>query len=347
MSFRGYTTNGTKTVYGIDATGTASGPQVISCGVDKALASVGSNTTWTVVHDPANITPVSYEWVSLASNSFANPVNAPTEVHAYSTVGVKTALVKVVTASGELYVITCDGSLVSGQPSPGFPSVSVGSFDLRADPTVAPVGAQEGVAINVSGTFDNLGDFIPSSVPFTVRFEIDQNLDGAADQYSASVQISGASSGQTNIPVSAPWIPGIQGSSYRIRLCVDVDNVIDEGVQEGNNCASWSATFTVGAPPIPPPSGSCTVVPKISIVGGIVTWDSTASGGDGNYTYLWSFNPAPTTFSGGTNSTSPDPKVSYATTGVKSATVTITSASQSTPIITCSSSVRVQGIIEI
>jgi hypothetical protein len=89
------------------------------------------------------------------------------------------------------------------------------------------------------------------------------------------------------------------------------------------------------------------VVPKISTVGGIVTWDSTASGGDGNYTYVWSFNPAPTTFSDGTSNTSPDPKVSYATTGVKSATVTISSASQSTPAISCSSSVRIQGITEI
>jgi hypothetical protein len=346
VSFRGYTTSGTKTVYGVDATGNAVGPQVISCGVDKSITSTGSTVTWTVVHDATKITPATYEWVSLA-DTFSNPVNATTEVHVYGTTGIKTALVKVTTATGELYVVSCDGSVVPGQPDPGFPSVSVGSFDLRADQPANPVGAQQGVPITLNGTFDNLGDVISSSNPFTVRFELDSNLDGVADQYSSDLNISGAAS-SNNIPVSSSWTPGLQGASYRIRLCVDTTNAIDEGTQEGNNCSSWpGTTFTVGAPPVVAPSGTCTVVPRVSTVGGIVTWDSTASGGDGNYTYSWAFTPPPATYIGGTNNTSADPKVTYGAIGTKTATVTITSQSLSTLPIVCSGSLRVQTITEI
>lgn len=346
MSFRGYTTGGTKTIYGIDAVGSGVGPQVIACGVDKPIASVGTNVTWTAVHDPSKLTPSTYQWVSLANN-FSNPVTGVTKVHAYSNSGVKTALVKVTTMSGEEYVITCDGAVVPGQPDPGYPSVTVGSFDLRADVPPNPVGAQEGVSMNVTGTFDNMGDEIPSFVSFTSRFEFDQNQDGAADQFSANVSISGAADSQNNIPIAASWTPGVQGTTYRLRLCVDINNDIDES-QEGNNCSNWSSTlFTVSAPSNPPPSGSCTVVPRLSIVGGMVTWDSTASGGDGNYTYIWNFNPMPTSYSGGTSNTSADPKVTYNATGIKTATVTITSQSQSTVPISCSSSLRVQGVTEI
>lgn len=349
ISFRGVDTSVTPQVYGVNATGNAAPTRAISCGADKAIISPGGVVQWSAVIDTSKVAgPYSYVWGGNdGPTGTTNPIN---RTYATALPSPKSAWVTV-TAGGIPYFVDCDAVSVSGSPGVWYPSVIVGTYDLNADQPANPVGAQEGVPININGTFDNLGLVIPSSVPFTVRFEFDSNSDGVADQWSTSVVIPGAAV-QNNIPFSSSWTPGLQGSTYRIRLCVDTTNVVDEGALEGNNCTSWpGTTFTVGAPPVLPPTGTCTVTPKLTRVGGEVTWDVTPSGGAGApYTYAWTFTPAPASFvSGSANYTDPtaDPVVKYSTVGTKTASVVITSASVSSPSINCSSNVLIRTLTEI
>ncbi len=82
------------------------------------------------------------------------------------------------------------------------------------------------------------------------------------------------------------------------------------------------------------PSGTCSVSPTTAGTGQSVTWTAVPSGGNGTYTYVWS----------GTDSlsgTAISVSKSYATTGTKTGSVTITSNGQSSGAIACSNSVVV------
>lgn len=341
ISFRGLTTEVIPTVYGVNASGNAIGPQVISCGADKQLALLNEVVTWTVKYDSSIVSPT-FEWVSLSSESFVAPVNGSTETKAYTISGTKSALVKVTTSSGEVYVVDCDGTVVPGQTDPGYPSVVVAPFNLVGDSVTVPSGAQEGVQINVTGQFDYTGPAL--STPFTIQFEFDTNGDGVAEQSSNTYTVSNLSANQQNIIVSAPWTPGTPDTDYRIRLCVDtpVPGVIPETVDTtADNCTAWSANFIVSSA-VSPLNGSaavCKAIPGLTQANKSVVWTITGiTGGTEPYTYDWTF-PGGTPTSG---SGSPSTPVSYSTTGTKTATVTVHSQSPGELVVPCSGNVRVQ-----
>lgn len=87
-------------------------------------------------------------------------------------------------------------------------------------------------------------------------------------------------------------------------------------------------------PPPPPLTGSCTVSPVSILVGASSTWTAERSGGTGTYTYSWS----------GTDNLSGFNRVvtkSYTTAGIKTATVAITSGTE-TKTVPCSNSLLVE-----
>ncbi len=240
-----------------------------------------------------------------------------------------------------------------GAWSTGVTEFTVNSaYDLSPDLPANPSGAQQGVSMTVNGTYDNVGALIPAAPSFGVRFEFDRDLNGTVDEQSTIAYFSGAAAAQLNIPVSASWTPATQGSSYRLRQCVDVTSVIDEGAAESNNCSSWSAAFTVGAPPAPPPTGgACRAVPSVSAPDRLVTWQITAgsiSGGLEPFTYNWESLTAGSenTFVAPTNGATESH--TYTTGGTKRARVTVTDASGVNPplVITCQGYARVQVMEE-
>lgn len=77
------------------------------------------------------------------------------------------------------------------------------------------------------------------------------------------------------------------------------------------------------------PTGSCSVSPSTAGIGDSVTWTAAASGGNGTYTYSWSGTDGLT----GTGATVAK---TYSTAGTKTASVTITSDSQTSAAIPCS-----------
>lgn len=348
ISFRGVDTSVTPQIYGINATGDAALTRIISCGSDKGIISSGGTVQWSTVIDATKVAgPYTYVWGGNdGPTGSTNPIN---RTYTASSPNPKTAWVTV-TAGGIPYFVDCDAVAVSGSPAPWYPSVTIGVYDLSADQPANPVGAEQGVPIIINGTFDNLGQAIPPSVPFTVRFEFETTGDSTADQWSASVVISGAAATTNNIPFSALWTPGTQGSTYRIRMCVDITDAVDEGSAEGNNCTSWSATtFTVGPPPTPPidiSGASCKGTPGVTQTNRDVVWAATGiAGGTGTYTYDW-------TFPGGTpgsctNCGSPSTPTVYNTIGTKTASVIVHSTGVPDAPISCTGVVvRVQKFEE-
>ena len=99
-----------------------------------------------------------------------------------------------------------------------------------------------------------------------------------------------------------------------------------------NNIPSAQGLFCTNTPPPPPAlNGSCSATPNTVQTGNTVTWSATASGGNGSYTYSWTGTDSLT---GAQNSIS---KL-YSIAGVKTATVTVTSGSQ-TVVKNCSATV--------
>jgi hypothetical protein len=79
--------------------------------------------------------------------------------------------------------------------------------------------------------------------------------------------------------------------------------------------------------------GSCSVSPDSASTGQSVTWTASPSGGNGSYTYAWSGTD-------GLSGTNSSVTTSYGSTGVKTASVAITSLGQTTQV-TCSNSVSI------
>jgi hypothetical protein len=330
-------------VYGINATGNAVGPQVISCGVNKQLAAVGESVTWIVVHDATKITPATYEWVSILTGDFVAPINNVTKVHSYASVGTKTALVKVTTTTGEVYAVDCDGTAI-GASDPGYPSVLIGSFDVRPQSVVTPSGAQQDVSVSLSGLVREYLTSHPAGVTFTSQFEIDD--DDADTAFDYQITSSGVTAIVVGVDenVTGSWTPTAQGTYY-LRLCVDkpIDAIGEGATNESNNCQGTWTAFNVGPPPTLPPAGTCTVTPKLSKVNGEVLWVVTPSGGTPPYTYAWTFIPAPATILPPSASTDANRKVMYNAVGTKSASVIISTVAEGAgPSIGCTSSVRIQ-----
>ncbi|MEK7576500.1 MAG: Ig-like domain-containing protein, partial [Patescibacteria group bacterium] len=104
----------------------------------------------------------------------------------------------------------------------------------------------------------------------------------------------------------------------------------------GNMSAlSPDVILAVNMSTIPPLTASCSVSPTTILVGGSATWSASPSGGTGFYTYAWSGTDSLT---GSIQSVSK----TYTLTGIKSASVTVTSG---TEIITqtCSNSLTVNA----
>jgi hypothetical protein len=93
-------------------------------------------------------------------------------------------------------------------------------------------------------------------------------------------------------------------------------------VTSGNETKTANCSVTVEADPVVDPialTGSCVGSPSSVNVGQSVIWTANASGGSGNYTYNWS---------GAVTGNSSSVNNSYQTTGVKTATVTISDGNQ-------------------
>jgi hypothetical protein len=348
VSFRGFTSNTPPAVYGINASSNAVGPQVISCGVNQPYQILNQPVTWTVVYDATKVTPAPtdpFTWTSLTSDVFAPAETDATQVMSYSTAGIKTAAVTMRTASGELYVVDCDGTSVNGV-SPGYGSVHVANFNLIPSIPSMSSNSYEGVERTVGGQYDYVGPAITFLTPISSRFEFDRNNDGIVDETSSPPDHQDAtfSNNESSVSALALWTPQSNGNSYRIRLCVDVANVLPETNE--SNCSGWSGTFEVKGPP---PSGICSVTPRIVPISGVVTWHVTPSGGDGTYQYDWTFTGG-ATFTGGTDKSDQDPKVIYPTGGTKTATVRVQSDGEQTDV-SCTTNggatVRVQKFEEI
>jgi len=83
--------------------------------------------------------------------------------------------------------------------------------------------------------------------------------------------------------------------------------------------------------------GSCSASPNPQYINSNMTWTATASGGTGTHTYSWSGTD-------GLSGTGSSVVKSYSTTGIKTATVTITSGTQTTPPINCSPNLTIQTL---
>ncbi len=117
--------------------------------------------------------------------------------------------------------------------------------------------------------------------------------------------------------------PTIPAPGYNILSWTFASNGVDvgHGFPSSNYC-------TRPTPPPPPPpviptlDGSCSASPTSINTGGSISWSASASGGTDSYTYSWSGTDGLT----GTGSTASQV---YSSAGAKTATVTITSGSQS------------------
>ena len=123
----------------------------------------------------------------------------------------------------------------------------------------------------------------------------------------------------------APTTPG--NASWNWNILIDGQMVGQSG---GTNWNNVSGNFCRDNPPPPPPpppppvtlNGSCTVNPASANIGSNVSWNASATGGSGSYTYSWSGTD-------GLFGSSANISKSYSSIGTKIGTITITSGSQS------------------
>jgi hypothetical protein len=207
----------------------------------------------------------------------------------------------------------------------GFSAITVTAPDLT--PGTAPtVTVTVGQAVTVTGTAKNIGD--GSTVTgFNDMFVTNLNAQGTAwntlqtaTPASPALQPGGTSSFSTTFPASNFPTAG----NYPYSYCSDYDSGWNQSIvesNENNNCVS--GMIVVNPTPI---TGTCDVSPTSGYAGQPYTWTAAnIAGGVGGYTYSWS----------GTDNlsgTGKSAKITYLTAGTKTASVVVSSGSQSTTI---------------
>lgn len=184
-----------------------------------------------------------------------------------------------------------------------------------------------GTSISFSAGVSNIGTGPSTSFPTLFQF-CTSGCTGYSQLVSAQSKTLTAG-GSSSISASHIFP---SANTYYYRSCADYTTSwigTQSESNESNNCSAWTQ-ISVATPAI---SASCSVSPTSATTGQSVTWSASVSGGTGSYTYSWS----------GTNSlsgSSASVAKTYTTTGVKTASVTITSGSLSSTI-PCSNSVSV------
>lgn len=184
-----------------------------------------------------------------------------------------------------------------------------------------------GTSISFSAGVSNIGAGSSSSFPTLFQF-----CTTGCTSYNqmVSAQSKTLVAGGSSTITASHVFPS--ANTYYYRACADYTTSwvgTQTESNESNNCSAWTQ-ISVAAPAI---SASCSVSPTSATTGQSVTWSASVSGGTGSYTYSWS----------GTNSlsgSSASVAKTYTTTGIKTASVTVTSGSLSSTV-PCSNSVSV------
>jgi hypothetical protein len=266
IQFRGFTSGSNPNTFGVISKENGEGPRTISCGVNKQAAAVNEEVIWSVYVDESKTGAVtSYAW-NLPTATYQSGFNATQQVTRvrYSNGNApnpKPGWVTV-TAGGRPYVIDCDAvdvPGVPGEPTDWYPSVLVGSWDLRQGNVGTTVSgtleANQTVTINSSTRLSG-DDLI--GIPYTNHFEIDfcdSIPDGVGGGTCGSpvgdqtpvvtLPISDHASGVNNKPTSGEWTPTVAGD-YKIRLCANRPITIIES-NTGNNCGAWTSVIRIDA----------------------------------------------------------------------------------------------------
>ena len=196
----------------------------------------------------------------------------------------------------------------------------------------------EGTTAFVSVSNDNGDCTVPVNLKSYKMFDTVLANQTLYDNANVTVGPNSTQTVRVNIPQCVTQIdaylgegPTIPAPGYTILSWTFASNGVDVGhsFPSGNYC-----TNTPPPPPPPPPpviptlDGSCSVTPASVNVGGSINWSATATGGTGSYAYSWTGTDSLT----GTNSTAVQ---TYSNAGNKTASVTITSGTQSV-VKTCS-----------
>lgn len=215
---------------------------------------------------------------------------------AYSVAGIKTASVVVTSSDGQTVTRSCTNrvTVTNGQGNYGNLDVS-----CYTNPTTMAVG--ETVNWNASASGGNGG--------YGYSWSGTDNLYGSSNIISRAYNTTGTKTASVTVTSS-------DGQTIT-RSCNSAVNITDQGGQGGYGNLD----------------ASCYVSPSSASTGQIVYWNTSATGGDGTYTYYWSGTDG---FSGSNRSMN---KVYY-TPGYKTATVSIYSGGQT---ITRSCSMNIYG----
>ncbi len=351
-------TPSTSTTYTLTCTGTgtATGTSVVTVNLPDLAAGLVSPTSATV--------NVAVTINSTVTNSGLGPTN-PSGGNFNNIIQV---------SGGSIYAANTIGNLTSGTSGTASASVtfgSTGTFQVRAcadnnssfvgsvnesnegnncsayqtvtvtaaaQPNLTasgptPATAVNGIAQTYTATISNTGS-LSSGAGFTdlLQRATDSGGTGATDVATYANPTLGASPA-SNTATFTPTVSLTAGTWY-LRACADKQSAVGTGVitesNEADNCSVWTAVTVY-----PTLSATCSVSPTSAITGAAVTWTAVPSGGTGAYTYSWSGTDG---ISGSSISISP----SYASPGSKTASVLVTSGSQSTSFA-CSNSVSIAG----
>lgn len=197
-------------------------------------------------------------------------------------------------------------------------AVSAVLSDLTAG-SVSPDFAVAGTAKTFSVTVTNTGNPATGG-GFTNLFQRATSAGGANTTDIGTDTSPNISANGSDVTTFSYVFPSV--GTWYLHACADKSSASSAGSinesNESNNCGAWTA-ITVSNPSL---SASCSVSPSSGYVGDSLTWTATPSGGTGSYTYVWSGTD------GLTGTASTVSKI-YNTAGTKSASVTVTSGTQS------------------
>ena len=233
------------------------------------------------------------------------------------------------------YSWTCTPTVTSTQTASAVGCSATYAAPTKPDLTagnITPTSVPIGKAVTLTAAVTNL-NAVATGKGFTDLFQIatDAQGTGAADIGTYDSAALGASGSNTaSLSYTFP-----SAGTYYLRACADKAKMADTtGViaesDENNNCSPQWVAVTASNSSI---TGSCSVSPASGFVGDTFTWSATASGGNGAYAYSWS----------GTDNLSGDGSPvtkTYASIGTKTASVVITSGSD-TSTIDCSGAATV------
>lgn len=205
-------------------------------------------------------------------------------------------------------------------------TVSVNYPDLTAGGTSGSI-ATVGQPATFSSTVSNIGNGTASNFPNIIQIA---NSDASASVAMLNAGTVASLSSGASSAVSASYTFGSPGT-YLVRTCANFNTNWAGSISEsngGNNCGAWN-TVTVTYPSI---TGSCAADFSSAVLGTTYTWTASGiSGGNGSYSYAWSGTE-------GLSGSGSSVHKTYTTAGTKSASVTVTSASNS-QTLTCGTTV--------